>query len=54
MTMNQFNIKNLIIYHTEDSHKNKKELYSKEAKQYFKGNVISPDDLEEIILENNQ
>lgn len=48
--MEPFNIKNLIIYHTEDSHKNKKELYTKEAKQYFSGNVIVPDDLEEIVL----
>ena len=49
-TMEPFDIKNLIIYHTEDSHKNKKELYTKEAKQYFSGNVIVPDDLEEITL----
>ncbi len=33
-TMEPFDIKNLIIYHTEDSHKNKKELYNKEAKKY--------------------
>lgn len=49
-TMSPFNIKNLIIYHTEDSHKDKKELYTKEAKQYFNGNVIVPNDLDEIIL----
>ena len=48
--MNSLDIKNLIIYHTEDSHINKKELYSKEAEQYFDGNVIIPNDLEEIIL----
>ena len=49
--MEPLNIKNLILYHTEDSHKNKKELYMNEAKLYFNGNVIVPDDLDEIILE---
>lgn len=49
-TMNPFNIKSLILYHTEDSHKNKKELYTKEAKIYFDNNVIIPDDLEIIEL----
>lgn len=44
------NIKNLILYHTEDSHKNKKELYEKEAKKHFNNNIIVPVDLEEIIL----
>ena len=48
--MNSFSIKNLILYHTEDSHENKKELYTKEGEQYFSGNVIVPNDLEEIIL----
>ena len=44
-------IKNLIIYHTEDSHDNKKELYTKEASMYFSRNVIIPNDLDEIILD---
>lgn len=48
--MQPLNIKNLILYHTEDTHENKKELYTKEAKEYFNGNVIVPDDLDEIIL----
>ncbi len=48
--MNPLNIKNLIIYHTEDTHENKKELYTLEAKKYFENNVIVPDDLDEIIL----
>ena len=48
--MNNFNIKNLILYHTEDTHPNKKELYTNEAKQYFENNVIVPIDMEEIIL----
>ena len=50
-TLEPFNIRNLILYHTEDSHKNKKELYMNEAREYFSGNVIVPDDLDEIILE---
>ena len=48
--MNPLDIKNLILYHTEDTHENKKELYTSEAKQYFDNNVIVPNDLEEIIL----
>lgn len=49
--MNKLNIKNLILYHTEDTHKeNKKELYTREAKAYFDNNVIIPNDMEEIIL----
>lgn len=48
--MNKLNIKNLILYHTEDTHKNKKELYTKESKYYFDQNVIVPNDLEEIII----
>ena len=48
--MNKLDIKNLILYHTEDSHVNKKELYTKEAKMYFNNNIIVPNDMEEIIL----
>ena len=50
--LNKLNIKNLILFHTEDSHPaNKKDLYTKEAKIYFQNNVIVPNDLEEIILD---
>lgn len=49
--MEPLDIKNLIIYHTEDSHDNKKELYTKEAKMYFSNNVIIPNDLDEIVLD---
>ena len=48
--MDKLNIKNLILYHTEETHENKKELYTNEAKQYFKGNVIVPNDMEIIEL----
>ena len=48
--MNKLGIKNLILYHTEDSHIDKKELYTKEAKIYFENNVIVPNDMEVITL----
>lgn len=31
--MNTLNIQNLILFHTEDTHENQKELYTKEAKK---------------------
>lgn len=49
--MNKLNVKNLILYHTEESHKDKrKELYTKEAQEYFNGRIIVPDDLETIEI----
>lgn len=49
--MNKLDIKNLILYHTEESHKmQRKELYMKEAQKYFNGNVIVPNDLERIDI----
>ena len=45
-------IKNLVLYHTEDKNiKNRKELYSKEGRQYYSGNLLIPDDLEVIELD---
>lgn len=50
-TMNELNVKNLILYHTEESHGVKrKSLYTEEAKKVYKGNIIIPNDLEEIKL----
>lgn len=49
-TMNELDIKNLILYHTEDTHKNKKELYTNEGKLFFENNLIVPEDMEEIEL----
>ena len=47
----RLNVKNLLLYHTEDSHlENRKEIYTNEAKKYFSGKIFVPDDLEEIIL----
>lgn len=52
-TMESLQVKNLILYHTEESHGNKrKDLYTKEAKQVFTGNIFVPNDLEEIRIEN--
>lgn len=46
-----FGVKNVIMYHTEDSHiRNRKLLYTQEAQRYFDGGVYVPDDLDEIIL----
>ena len=47
----ELNVKNLLLYHTEDTYlSTRKDTYTKEAKQYFKGNVYVPDDLEVITL----
>ncbi|MGN1189613.1 MAG: MBL fold metallo-hydrolase [Candidatus Ornithospirochaeta sp.] len=44
-------VKNLILYHTEDKTlTTRKERYTKEAKEYFTGNVYVPDDRESFIL----
>ncbi len=44
-------VKNLILYHTEDmTLTTRKERYTKEAKEYFTGNVYVPDDRESFIL----
>ena len=49
--MNDLGVKNLILYHTEESHiKDRKELYTKEGTENFKGNIYVPDDLEIIEL----
>ena len=49
--LNGLNIKNLILYHTEDTHPNDKDiLYKEEAKQYFDNNVIVPKDLDVIEI----
>ena len=47
----EMNVKNIVLYHTEDKNiKNRKELYINEGKQYYKGNIYVPNDLEEIEL----
>lgn len=45
------NVENLLLYHTEDKNiLHRKKLYITEGKQYFKGNIFVPDDLETIEL----
>lgn len=47
----QLHIRNLILYHTEDSHmKERKRLYTEEGKQYFHGELYVPDDREKIWI----
>ena len=49
--LNGLIIKNLILYHTEDTHPNDKDiLYKEEAKQYFDNIVIIPKDLDVIEI----
>ena len=49
--MNRLEVKNLILYHTEESHGDeRKKLYTQEAQETFKGNIYVPDDLDIIEL----
>ena len=51
ITAQTINAKNLIILHTEDNDlKNRKKLYTNEAKTFFNGNIYVPNDLEVIEL----
>lgn len=49
-TMNNLNIKNLILYHTEETHINRQELYLQEGNKYYQGNLIIPNDLDIIEI----
>ena len=50
-TAQSLNVKNLLLYHTEDSDlPHRKERYTAEAKRYFNGNIFVPDDLETLTL----
>lgn len=47
----ELGVKNLILYHTEEKTLlSRKEKYSLEAAEYFKGRIVVPDDLEVIEL----
>ena len=49
--MNDLKVKNLILYHTEETHGNdRKRLYTEEAQSVFDGNIIVPNDMEIIII----
>jgi ribonuclease Z len=45
------NIKNIVLYHTEDKNILKRnQLYTEEGKEFFKGNIIVPEDLDVIEI----
>ena len=47
----ELRVKNLILYHTEDTHlNNRKQLYTQEGREYFDGNIFVPDDNEIIEI----
>lgn len=47
----ELNVKNLLLYHTEDKNiLRRKELYTKEGREYFNGNLLIPDDLELVEI----
>ena len=47
----ELQVKNLLLYHTEDKNiSERKKLYTEEGKQYYKGNLLIPDDLETFEL----
>lgn len=49
--MNKLEVKNLILYHTEETHGNeRKTLYEKEGKENFNGKIYVPNDFDEIVL----
>lgn len=43
-------VKNLILFHSEDTTSDRKSKYAEEAKEYYNGNVIIPTDLDRIWL----
>ncbi|MCM1136678.1 MAG: MBL fold metallo-hydrolase [Clostridium sp.] len=50
-TAQALNVKNLLLYHTEDSDlPNRKQAYLAEGKNYYSGNLFVPEDLEELII----
>ncbi|MDP4206224.1 MAG: MBL fold metallo-hydrolase [Bacteroidota bacterium] len=50
-TAEKLNIKNLVLYHTEDKNiLQRKELYTKEGTPFYSGSLFVPDDLEVIDL----
>ena len=47
----QLKVKNLILSHTIDTNlPNRKKEFTKDAKLYYNGNIMIPDDLETICL----
>ena len=51
MLVEELGVKNLILYHAEEKTlANRKENYTREAAENFKGRIFVPDDLEVIEL----
>ena len=51
MLAQELNVKNLVLYHTEDTHLNTRAVtFAAEAAQYFKGRILVPADLESFDL----
>ena len=47
----ELQIPHLILYHTEEMHlKERKELYTREGREYYHGKLFVPDDLEVFEL----
>ena len=47
----ELGVQNLLLYHTEDRNlPHRKELYTKEGRDYFTGKLFVPDDLETVVL----
>lgn len=47
----ELGVKNLVLYHTEEKTlATRREAYTKEAAENFKGKIVVPDDLEEIVI----
>lgn len=47
----QLKVPNLLLYHTEETHlKERKQLYTREGKEYYSGNLYVPDDLESFEI----
>lgn len=52
LTAEAMGAENLILYHTEDKNlPSRRELYTKEGREYFSGNIHVPGDLEVLELE---
>lgn len=50
-TASLLQVKNLVLYHTEDKNmKERKSSYTKEGQAYYTGNIFVPEDLERISL----
>jgi ribonuclease Z len=51
MLAQELGVKHLVLYHTEDTHLDIRAVtYSAEAGQYYKGDILVPDDLESFNL----